>query len=750
MERVKRIRFGSEGLIYVGLILLGAISRLAAWPASPWEWDEIGFARALQQYDLSAHSPHPPGFPVLIALAKLARLLVQDDHLALVGVGFVFSCFLGAVLYALFREFQLDQATAFAGALLSCLAPAVVIGGTFGRSDSPALVAGLTVCWLALRGRRSDWALQVSALVLGLAAGIRVSVLPLAGVVLSLVLLGRVLERVWRTAGIPIILLAVGVLSWYLPVVQLTGWGEYHRILEAQSAFIGARDTIWSNQWSLDDRLSSFLLQIWGERWIALIFNGGAILGMAVLIWGRRWLTLGWMVASFVPVLAFTLSINSPTAAVVYSLPFIPFFTGLTAIAIVESFRLLFRDSQGSRLAVGTGVALTVGLAVALGAYTQPVARLIRRQASPPILAAEYLRRHLDPTRDKLYFDELLTQHAIYYFRRAGRSEIELLLPGEELSLNMIYPENRDFRQTLLLTTRPLPDIVAQRFRWPEGAGLDRLRPLSFGRYFDVYVGSVGPVQNIAWGRGWFEPEYLARQSWRWMGGQSRVGLFNESNRMRLRVGGQLPPVSGSLHLRLDGREIGVLAPQQVDFSLPIDVTAETAWSVLSLEVERTFVPRLNGEGSDERELGFKCFRVEWEPIESSQRRRFDSASFLLSGWGPLRIGQPRSWRTAKPGAQVRLPQLPVETGRLKVILRSIHPGTQIGIFIGERELETFTPSLAEITARDWSVDTRTCPARECLLTFKSTAGKSAAGGLAGHTSLASEFEVTSLVWRPE
>src|SRR5215510_8734467 len=64
--------------IALGLILLGFLMRAVALPASLWEWDDVLFARALHRFDVSASSPHPPGFPVFVLLGRVAYFLVGD------------------------------------------------------------------------------------------------------------------------------------------------------------------------------------------------------------------------------------------------------------------------------------------------------------------------------------------------------------------------------------------------------------------------------------------------------------------------------------------------------------------------------------------------------------------------------------------------------------------------------------------------------------------------------------------------
>src|SRR3954465_8780767 len=83
--------------------LFVALTRLYAISHSMWDWDEALFATALHHYDVSQHHPHPPGFPLFFALAKLARIFITDDFHALRAISVVSSLLMFPAIFALAR-----------------------------------------------------------------------------------------------------------------------------------------------------------------------------------------------------------------------------------------------------------------------------------------------------------------------------------------------------------------------------------------------------------------------------------------------------------------------------------------------------------------------------------------------------------------------------------------------------------------------------------------------------------------------
>src|SRR6476619_4930142 len=70
----------------IALGIFVALTRFYAISHSMWDWDEALFALALHHYDVAQHHPHPPGFPLFIALVKIVSVVVHDDFHALRAV----------------------------------------------------------------------------------------------------------------------------------------------------------------------------------------------------------------------------------------------------------------------------------------------------------------------------------------------------------------------------------------------------------------------------------------------------------------------------------------------------------------------------------------------------------------------------------------------------------------------------------------------------------------------------------------
>jgi hypothetical protein len=198
------------------LVTVGVVARLLALPGMLPDLDAVNFARALTRFDLAAQAPHFPGYPVYVALARLASAVGAPEVLALSLPGVVLSAVAIAALGLALRR-DVGGLGALAGATLVALLPLPVLAGGSPSSDGAgvAALALAVAAMLAVRPDSARWKAGLAGALAGLALGVRPSYLP---AVLGLAL---VLPRGQRAAG-----LAGGVLglvAWGLPLALLTG-----------------------------------------------------------------------------------------------------------------------------------------------------------------------------------------------------------------------------------------------------------------------------------------------------------------------------------------------------------------------------------------------------------------------------------------------------------------------------------------------------------------------------------------------
>lgn len=73
--------FGKSRRVFLAAgLALYAILHITFWAKHPPDVDPINFITALQNYDISVDSPHPPGYPLFVACGRMAALLVGSAN----------------------------------------------------------------------------------------------------------------------------------------------------------------------------------------------------------------------------------------------------------------------------------------------------------------------------------------------------------------------------------------------------------------------------------------------------------------------------------------------------------------------------------------------------------------------------------------------------------------------------------------------------------------------------------------------
>lgn len=384
---------------------------LALRPATPFEWDEVLFLRAVENYDVGAHSPHPPGYPAYVGAAKALRALTGDPLFALQLLSALSAAAVALVIARLgVREGGSRGGGALAAVVVSAT-PAFLFHANVGLSDVPGAAAMALAAWALLESLDESRALPLAGAATALAVAVRPQLL--AGLLpLGLWALARAARRkdgrsiaLAAAAGV-----AVSAACW-IPAVLATGAERFFEAAGRMSDWIAREEAGYRLGGVAAARLAeAWLVRPFGAPSLALPFWTLVLVG-AWAWWrdGRRRVVLfagsvgGCALVVWCATLNFTTSVR-------YAIPALPFLALLAAGAA----RLPGRPARRR-----VGVALAVLWAVAAAAWTwHPFAG--RVEPAPSWAALVSVRENFDPSATTVAVAMGLTPHAEYLLLPEG------------------------------------------------------------------------------------------------------------------------------------------------------------------------------------------------------------------------------------------------------------------------------------------------------------------------------------------
>jgi hypothetical protein len=232
------------------LILLSVViglTRLLAIARTLFDWDEALFSMGVQEYDVAAYHPHPPGYPLFIAAAKVVHALGAGEFRSLQAVVFLGAVFIFPALFFLARELGFDFTTSTCGAALFAFLPNVWVYSGTGFSDIPATALGFAACALLLHGRRDSRSYVLGAILLGAAAGFRPPNLLIGALPALMATWHRARARAFGAVAVAIIVGAAVVGGIYLGAAAASSsMDDYVKAVRIQSQYVHDVDS-WHN-----------------------------------------------------------------------------------------------------------------------------------------------------------------------------------------------------------------------------------------------------------------------------------------------------------------------------------------------------------------------------------------------------------------------------------------------------------------------------------------------------------------------
>jgi hypothetical protein len=535
----------------VALALVFLALHLPYLPRSLEDLDSINFALGVRRFDVAQHQPHPPGYPVYVAIGKAAHALVADEVRALGLVGALAGALGVVAIGALFRrlgEGPSENAWAVAATAIAITSPLYWFTAARPLSDMSGLAAAVAVQALAL-GAKSPRAFAGAAFAAGLASGIRSQVawltLPL------LIVRGLWGSRTWGLTKWGLGGFSAGVLLWFVPLVAITGGpAAYWRALSNQgSEDFGNISMLWTTHTAraAADALYFRFVAPWASSPIAALMLALAAIGLVALARRNRRALLV-LAAAFGPYLVFDLLFQE-TFTGRYALPLLvplaylaatalralPWQSGLALAAAVAMF-----DAHVS----GTSIAAFQREPAPAFRLLDDMAAAARAAAQPPVLAMDR-RNAFDFRRPIVWTNGAMPriarqlpappQHewleAVNYWNSGGRAPVWFVVDPKRAAMELVqHGEPVRYRWPL-----PYPDLVSgarpSEMDWyrvdqpdwyagegwsltPEAAGVadaDR-RGLAYGP-ISAWVRTALSGGSLMIGGRNFEPERRARLS---------------------------------------------------------------------------------------------------------------------------------------------------------------------------------------------------------------------------------------------
>ena len=494
--------------IFWVLALLCAVTRFAAMARSIWGWDEALFCLGMRAYDVTSHHPHPPGFPLFMAMARVARAITASDFRALQSVSLTAAVFLFPSLFLLARELRFRFAVAATAATLCAFFPNVWFFGGTALSDVPGIVLASLAAALLFRGCRSSHSYLLGSLVLAIAIGIRPQNI-LIGLAPGAIATWYRARASWRDVALAALTGAIIVGGAYWFAAEATGGVDrYLAAVREHGDYITRVDSFRNPErpplWRIADRF--FLLQ-YQSRPLSIITSLFVLIGIAAAVRSREKSVLH-TVLTFAPVAVMTWLMLDRFSVNRFSIGYAPLFAILAAYGVSRAAR------QYQTLAAAALIA-------AFALWTWPALTPVRNEKSPPVRAIEAAAAQIDPVRDQLYVGFSLVPFVEY---------LSPQLPFLQVAEERAMPLTTNGHRAIVLAEARGGGAGGTVFRRERG----NLWNITRHYYYDVALRPL--AQRPRFVSGWSAPERSGRFEWRWMSGTSAI---------------QLPRINGPAKLRL-------------------------------------------------------------------------------------------------------------------------------------------------------------------------------------------------------
>ncbi len=593
-----------RAIYWIVVVACGA-SRFLAISRSLWDWDEALFCLGMRSYDVASHHPHPPGFPLYIATAKIVRIFANSDFHALQAINLVAGVLLFPAMFMLARELRLRFTTSVIAGALCAFFPNVWFFGGTAFSDVVSITLVVYSVALFFRGCRDANAYLIATFLLALSLGIRPQNLLIGIFPGALATWYRARESL-RDVGFALLVGVAVVGVSYAAAIQATGSLEpYLNAVRVHSEYIARVDSFRSAGrpplWRLIDR---FFIKQYQSPGLSIITSLFVLISIAGAIRARNRSML-YNGLTFLPFAISAWLMLDRYSVNRFAIGYAPMFAIFAADGIALLAQCAGRLQPATRPAGAgphtiesiIGTALIVGFVV----WTWPALGIVRHELSPSVLGVGAVRQHLDRRRTDLYVAFPMSPFIDYFL-----PFYPYRLLFDERGLPMAIPTRKAYLLTEIEHTQPSGYV----FRRDRG----RLWNISRRHYFEVALEPLPQLPEFV--SGWYPAERSGVEEWRWMSGHSVTILPPSSGSTKLRIQFDVPdelmPSRPTVTFLLNGAVIDRFPPSESHLAREYDVTASPAANKLEIVTDRILNAARQHLGSDPRELGLLVRYLSW------------------------------------------------------------------------------------------------------------------------------------------
>jgi L-rhamnose mutarotase len=233
-------------LLPLSFFLLTIISRLPFTSKYLYHMDSGHYALALENYNITVHQPHPPGYILYVMMGRLLNLFIKDANVIFIVISIVFSGLTVAAVYYLGKEI-FNKKTGIFAALIAMTSPNLWFHGEIALpyvAEAFLSTFIALLCWRIYKGEhRYIW---FSVIALAVAGGIRQNTI----VFLLPLWLFSVKEVQIRKTVASVGLLIGCCLLWFVPMITITGgWNAYQGAFNELWMFHTGRKSVFEIGW---------------------------------------------------------------------------------------------------------------------------------------------------------------------------------------------------------------------------------------------------------------------------------------------------------------------------------------------------------------------------------------------------------------------------------------------------------------------------------------------------------------------